>query len=504
MPVIPGAIEPRYARPSGALQPDPRLTLLVGAPLTINQEGARDSIPDGAAYWLENLCPVGPGNLQTVNAPSTVYTNARAITFIEGVSFQNTNYMVLYDSTGVRLYDIAGASMGAEISGGVFTSAQGRVAAWQNTDLLFANSALGYFSYDGTTWSAITGAGVPTAPTDIEVYDGRVWLSEGTIAYCSGAGGFDASYWLPANGAGFEGLTGRSIRSDIRKMMQANGLLFLFTDSAVNIFSNINTPIGLDPPTPSIQNNTIDAVTGCGVAWAGVSPRGLYLVYANRAGFFEMYGTSRQNLSNVLPDLWPYLDVNEVSTSSGEVFYAGRIWSALNVQIVNHPLIGTKWVTLLVDDTGQWWAYNWGVNVTQITTVYINGLPTLYGTDGTKVYLFAGGTEPAGAIMYGKLYSLEDAIAKKEGLQAGVLIEQMGDPGATTAFALSIDSDNGTLVTAAGPPPGSYSTNPRVLLYAGIPGINTRTVGFRLTSTGYPMKIRAFGIDYKLRDRWTS
>jgi hypothetical protein len=502
MPAVPG-------KQNGALTPPQRDTMVFAAPLGVDTTNARTDIAATNAYYLENLCPQGNGNLLTIpNVSAALATFSGNPYGARGINLNNREYVRVFSSDGtVWLYDIV-AQTATQVGSGL-SGAGSQCAMWTNAPLLMIDST-GYYSWDGTTFTHITGTGVPSGGDTIEVFQGRVWISSGRTVYFSGAGGFDSgatdgtNYWLPQNGAGFHVLTDPKVRSaKLTGMHGANGLLFLYHLCGVNVISNVNVPLGLIPPTPTLEDDNIESVAG--TDQGSISAFGLYDIYSSRMGASEMYGITRLSLSDSIQETWKYIDWTK-AVSCAQFVLNGQQWGAYCFSRLNDPNFPDGYTIGVFGQGAQgynWWFINAGA-VNLIVTGWVGGTPQLFGFIGNQIYqIMADTTTAPGFVWQTRLAPMEDPLATKETLQCGVQADffSVGTP---TNLQLYLENENQSNPVSAMQWPTSISGNyQRYFPNAGMPNLGGRSVGFKLVSSGgWQLRLRLMAIDYMVRERW--
>lgn len=116
----------------------------------VNTQADRTAIKDNQFSWLENLMPVGPGNLRCVPAQSGILaTAASTIVSWEYVNLNGNDRMVVFLSNGAA-YQFDMVSTLTLIAGaGTFTGTP-RASQWKNERALII-ATNGYWSWDGST-----------------------------------------------------------------------------------------------------------------------------------------------------------------------------------------------------------------------------------------------------------------------------------------------------------------------------------------------------------------
>lgn len=483
----------------------PRDTLVARKFLGVDTQESRIDIADDHAWYLENLIPIGDG-LQVVPniAQSPAYDFQEAPYSFRGVNLNNVEYYVVFVPSGkVWLYNVSNSTAQVINSTSLLSGAGSWCDQWQNNVILFIDST-GYYSFDGTTFRKYTAIGVPTSGDTIAVYESRVWIASGRTLYVSGASGYDdgtvsgTNFWIPINGAAFAGIVDPQIRSKIYRMSVANGILYLYTEVGINVISNVFVPIGANPPTPQWQNNNIQAAIGSNQPLS-VVPFDRFNLFASPYGAYMMYGLAAPQLSQQLVGLWKYVDLSQ-PISAGQVSVFSKLCAAFLVKRKGMP--GLPDATILAcwfQDNGKdrWWFANFGP-LSLVSSTYVNGVATLFGISGTKLYqLFSDTTNAPSTRIVTKLYGLEDPLMRKEVLQAGAFMDVIKQ-GSSAALIVQTEAANSAPIDL-----GQWFNGTGTFLpNTSTPALNGRTIGFDLQTTGYWYSIHFLAADYKLRERW--
>ena len=124
----------------------------------------RQSIPDDRFYNLENLIPIGHSNIHTVPDKGSMLQDygTDQIYWSQYANLSSTNYLVNFSTGGkVFAYNLdtntnSQINIGTSLSG-----SSSRMTQWKNSQWLFID-ANGYYNYNGSAFTIISGAGVPT------------------------------------------------------------------------------------------------------------------------------------------------------------------------------------------------------------------------------------------------------------------------------------------------------------------------------------------------------
>lgn len=134
----------------------------------VNQRSPREDIEDGEFAWLEELIPIAPGNLQTVNAASApVVTLAETgppsltvpFTYF-GIGFiaPRDYLLAVWKNSGNAWVGPINGSPGVwvQIATGTYTSGQTAATQWNNTGILIVDPVVGYHDWGVSTTGVYT------------------------------------------------------------------------------------------------------------------------------------------------------------------------------------------------------------------------------------------------------------------------------------------------------------------------------------------------------------
>jgi hypothetical protein len=523
------------AQPNLASQPDTRklLSKYFRSFLGVFTQAKRTAIPDDYFYNLENVIPIGDQNAQVVpNISASLFDYATDSIYASfGVNLNGTEYLVNLAANGkVFFYNIVSKTSSQVNSGTLLSGSASQVTQWNNSQILFIDST-GYYHYDGTTFAAITGSGVPSSGQAIAVYQGRVWIAQGRILYCSGVGDYSAASWTAANGASSVNLVDPQIRSSVTRLISANDYLYIFSNSSIFAISNVYVPSGASPPTPVFTLSNLQALIGTDQPLS-ITPYDRNILFASRYGTHTLIGVDAPKMSSDIDGTWQYLDFSQ-QISAGQVVVENILCGAFLLKRLNDPNFGSNQIVALWFNKSQtnqlgaetstdiWWFANFGA-LTLIVTGFVNNIPALFGFIGNKLYQLFGDTTTAPAVsIWTKLYPMEDELSRKQAIQVGFeadfslygsALNLYVDTASESANAnLQTNVSSGLWVNASGTQGqwvnGSSQSGgwvaPGLYLLSGLaPAMMDRHIGLRLTSTGYNFALHLMAMDYKLHDRW--
>src|SRR6266511_2428469 len=153
----------------------------------INQTSARTAIRDDELFWLENVQPIGNGNLQILPPPAaSIATIAAGVATLWGFTIKLAGvqtsrlFTVNNDGSMSQINPSTGAVVTVAPAATVTTKA--RLSMWQDTPLLISDTN-GYFSWDGITLLkypvALTGNTINLSPTITAIAPNTTGLTVG-------------------------------------------------------------------------------------------------------------------------------------------------------------------------------------------------------------------------------------------------------------------------------------------------------------------------------------
>ncbi|NBS70061.1 hypothetical protein EBT31_14290, partial [bacterium] len=187
----------------------------------LNTKANRTAIADEEFSWLENVQPIGFGNLKVVNAPSNVTSGGNAVTFANTVStfssvnINNTDYILSFEEDGRAEYvDLATGTKGNVATAGTFSGNGVRVRQWKDERAIISDPDKGYFTWNGTDLIKVgsistigitnPGSGYTTVPqVTISAPNQTNGVQATAVASISNAAGTIVSINMTAIGSGY-------------------------------------------------------------------------------------------------------------------------------------------------------------------------------------------------------------------------------------------------------------------------------------------------------------
>ena len=148
----------------------------------LNTRPNRTALDDEEFAWLENVQPIGFGNLKVVGTSSTVQASGSALAWANTVSsiyscnINNVDYIVAFEADGRAEYlKLSNNTKGTLAGAGTFSATGVLMKQWKNERAIISDPTKGYFTWDsvdlisvgsiGSVGITNTGSGYTTPPT---------------------------------------------------------------------------------------------------------------------------------------------------------------------------------------------------------------------------------------------------------------------------------------------------------------------------------------------------
>lgn len=131
----------------------------------LNTKANRTAIADEEFAWIENIQPIGYGNLKVVPQSSNVgITWANTVTHIDSVNIDNEDYIMAFQADGrAEAYKISSNTVVTVANAGTFSAAGVISKQWKNERATIVDPEKGYYTWDGAnliTVGCITNIGI--------------------------------------------------------------------------------------------------------------------------------------------------------------------------------------------------------------------------------------------------------------------------------------------------------------------------------------------------------
>jgi hypothetical protein len=456
----------------------------------LNTKANRPAIGDQEFSWLENLMPIGDGNMRCLptNGP-VLYTASGGLTIIYFYCYNiNSNvYAALFLSDGSAVQvnlatlvatTIAGAGTfypGATILGNPAPQA----SQWGTSGIAIVstNSTSSYYAWDGAVLygpgsaapSWLTDSTPTTMPTGvsgtcIETYQGRAWIGNG-VNFTNSAPGNGADF-TANDGGGTSPVTDAFLRREITWIRQSNSFLYRGGDSSVNVISNVQS--SGSPVVTTYNNQNVDPQVGSPFH-NSVAPFGRALIFATSTGVYRLEGGSVEKISDdaldgVLSKVQSLItndaSINQPTAAVCNIY-------AVKTYCVLIPVLDIYGVNRLVmamwSGGKKWWFGSQDRALTFIGSQEINSICTAYGTDGTHFFqLFATTSMTLTKILQSKLWAGDGLIVTKQVMRAYALLQDNSGAGYTLTGTIDYVAENATSSV-----PITISSNQQPLVFVG-------------------------------------
>jgi hypothetical protein len=118
----------------------------------VNTQANRTAIDSDQFAWLENVQPIGFGNLKTIPAQSaSLFTWSGTPSTLYSCNIKNVDYIIaFFTNGGAQYYRVDTGATGTVAAAGKFSASGVRIAQWKTDRILILDSVKGLFNWDGT------------------------------------------------------------------------------------------------------------------------------------------------------------------------------------------------------------------------------------------------------------------------------------------------------------------------------------------------------------------
>ena len=118
----------------------------------VNTQANRTAIDNDQFAWLENVQPIGFGNLKTLGAQSSsLFTWSGTPSSFYSCNIKNIDYVIAFFADGgAQYYRVDTGATGTMASAGKFSASGVRIAQWKTDRILIIDTVKGLFNWDGT------------------------------------------------------------------------------------------------------------------------------------------------------------------------------------------------------------------------------------------------------------------------------------------------------------------------------------------------------------------
>jgi len=428
----------------------------------INTRTGRSSIKDEQYSWLENLMPIAEGNLRSMYsnaAPIYAATGGTQIVYLKMYNIGPLQYAGVFLSDGTA-FQVATSGAITPISTVPGTFYNGTsppaVAQWGSSGIVIVGKPAtgnGYWAWDGTLYSpgsaspAWLNGGTPTtmpngvAGTYVETFQSRVWICNGTnLLFTAGGNGAQFS---AGSGGGVTPATDSFLRVGFTAVKQANGYLYLFGDSSINVISNVQTSAS---SVTTFNNQNTDPQVGC--PWpATIVQWGRGLMFANPEGVYLLMGGAVEKISEDLDGLFLNAVFSPLPTGAVAWIFLMKCY-CFTLRVTDY--LGNVRTVICVFTGKAWFIASQVTQPVYIDQQEINSVITAWGTDGFSLFqLFQTPSTALKKTLQGKLWQGDSYLIIKQPLRLYNKGQDFSNNGYSFAGTLDMQTETGQLTTPA-------------------------------------------------------
>ena len=127
----------------------------------LNTKANRTAIDESEFSWIENVQPIGFGNLKVIPQSSNVgVTWSNTVTELTSVNITNTDYILAFQANGgAEAYNLNSNSVVTIATAGTFTGSGMRAKQWKDERAIILDPDKGYYTWDGANLITIGSVG---------------------------------------------------------------------------------------------------------------------------------------------------------------------------------------------------------------------------------------------------------------------------------------------------------------------------------------------------------
>jgi hypothetical protein len=257
----------------------------------MNTRPNRTALENDEFAWLENIQPIGFGNLKVVPTVANVDDGAanpiawgNTVTELTACNVNNIDYIIAFQQDGrAEYYNIFSSSKGNVAVAGTFSSSGVRLKQWKNERAIIMDPEKGYFTWDGSHLVPVgsigsigitnPGSGYVDPPTvTVSPPDDANGVQATILASISNASGTITNITITAGGSGYTTFPSVTISPPSTPYgVQAQGIVSSITSGAISSIQITNPGSGYTTaPTVTFSSGAAaaTAVVGSGLVTA--------------------------------------------------------------------------------------------------------------------------------------------------------------------------------------------------------------------------------------------
>lgn len=328
----------------------------------------------------------------------------------------------------------------AFVSGGVVTS-----ITVTNPGAGYINAGVELLGGNNAANASVTLMPFGIQATTIETYQNHVWTAVGTKMSYTGPN--NVSNFSTVDGGGSAPASESFLRRQITVLKQANGFLYRFADSSINVISNVQTS---DTGVTTFNNSNVDPQVG--TAWRdSIAAFGRALVFANSSGVYALFGGSAEKVSQPLDGLFAKASFTTkvaglTPTAATATIYGIRVYAFLFT--TTDPYTKTLRNIVCLWDGQKWFASTQVKTPTILSSQEIDSELTAWGTDGTHVYpLYQTATGSLSKVFQTKLSPGRGFFLTKQVNRGYIMVEENAGQPSTVTVTVDTEGPSGQPTT---------------------------------------------------------
>jgi len=256
----------------------------------LNTRPNRTALEDDEFAWLENIQPIGYGNLKVVGTSSTVQASGSNVAWANTVSalyscnIKNVDYIVAFEADGRAEYlKLDTNTKGTLAAAGTFSASGVRMRQWKNERAIISDPSKGYYTWDavdlisvgsiGAVGITATGSGYTTPPTvTVSSPNQSNGVQATVVASISNAASTITNISITSGGSGYTSFPTVTIAAPTSPYgVQAQAVVTSITSGAISSIQITNPGYGYtSAPSVTFSSGaaTATAVVGSGLVTA--------------------------------------------------------------------------------------------------------------------------------------------------------------------------------------------------------------------------------------------
>jgi hypothetical protein len=256
----------------------------------LNTRPNRTALENDEFAWLENIQPIGFGNLKVVGTSTTIQASGSNVAWANTVSslyscnIKNVDYIVAFESDGGAEYlKMDTNTKGTLAAAGTFSATGVRMRQWKNERAIISDPSKGYYTWDavdlisvgsiGSVGITATGSGYTTPPTvTVSAPNQSNGVQATVVASISNAASTITNISITSGGTGYTSFPTVTIAAPTSPYgVQAQAVVTSITGGVISSIQITNPGYGYtSAPSVTFSSGaaTADAVVGSGLVTA--------------------------------------------------------------------------------------------------------------------------------------------------------------------------------------------------------------------------------------------